>query len=314
MLAYVKLQLGSLPFDGAELEDIVSLIVEKSQGIFLWVSRAVEETLATVHTRDGIYKVLDAIPPKMEDFLTQILDSMSANLSESKDPRECNKCLAKAILQYTICAIRPLTLRELQAAQQPEFGQIVKMEYTIKTVCPHLLRIEANGASVQPIHATVREFLLQNQHSEFAIDSGYAHQRISRICLDIWSVGAFEKPISALTGYRFQDAAAGIEQALDDIHPLLRYSSQAWFEHLRLATPGRDLLACVTQFLRTKALFWIETAGLLRQLRWLNLAAAQLEQLSSRYHHMEHSDRELLSGWAVDLVRIVPAFGQKIVS
>lgn len=99
MLAYVKLQLGSLPFDGAELEDIVSLIVEKSQGILLWVSRAVEEILATVHTRDGLYKVLDAIPPKIEDFLTQILDGMSANLRESKDPRECNKCLAKAILQ-----------------------------------------------------------------------------------------------------------------------------------------------------------------------------------------------------------------------
>lgn len=189
----------------------------------------------------------------------------------------------------------------------------MKTEYTIKTVCPYLLRIEANGPSVQPSHVTVRELLLQNQHSEFAINSGYAHQRISRICLDIWSPGAFEKPISALTGYRFQNATAGIEQALDDIHPLLRYSSQAWFEHLLLATPGRDLLACLTQFLRTKALFWIETAGILRQLRWLNLAAAQLEQLNIRYHHIKHSDRELISGWAVDLVRIVPAFGQKIV-
>lgn len=102
MCALVERELEGLPFDIGEIEEVVCLIVRRSQGIFLWVSRAVKEILTTVHTKGGVQEALATIPPEMDGFLCRILDEMSSKL------RDNIKQLAKAILQYTLCAIRPL--------------------------------------------------------------------------------------------------------------------------------------------------------------------------------------------------------------
>ncbi|KAB5570698.1 NACHT and WD domain protein [Coniochaeta sp. 2T2.1] len=300
MRAHIDQQLESLPFDLEDREAIVSLIVDKSQGIFLWVNLAVDEILATVHTIDGVQEALDAIPSEMEDFLLRILDEMSTKL------RDSNKRLAKAILQHTICAIRPLKTAELQATLEPEFGRIVNMEYTIKTVCPHLLRVEETTTIVQPIHATVREYLLQSPDSEFAIDGANAHGNMTKICLEMWNQDVLGEAISSHIRSKQRP------DALDRIHPLLRYSSQSWFEHLFDADIDKSLLASLASFLRTRVLFWIEAVGLLDQLRLLTAAAKQLEQFVLRCPLISHADRRLVSGWAVDLIRIVPKFGKNI--
>jgi hypothetical protein len=83
MWDHVKRELGSLPIDHEEMEEVVSSIVQKSQGIFLWVSRAVQEILATAHTRGGVEKALAAIPPEMSEFFGRILDEMSTKLRDT---------------------------------------------------------------------------------------------------------------------------------------------------------------------------------------------------------------------------------------
>lgn len=299
MIAYASQQLELLPFDEDEREEIISLVVEKSQGIFLWLKLALEEILATAHTKDGIYEALEAMPMEMTDLYEQIVDGMSKSL------RPASKPLAKAILQYTVCSIRPLKSTELQTVLEPQFGRLINLNYTINQTCPHLVKMEETTSIVNPIHSTLREFLLQGTHSEFAVDEADGHQSLFKICLGIWKHRNFRSPISSYITYT--------PRSMDTVHPLLRYSAQSWFKHIVQAHVDDDLIVALREFLRTSILSWIEAVGLMNRLWYLNAAAKALEHLVQQYPPPLR-DRQLFSGWAIDLVRIVPKFGQNIVS
>ncbi|RYP19860.1 hypothetical protein DL765_003114 [Monosporascus sp. GIB2] len=269
MRAYINRQLETLPFNLEDRQEVISMVLTKSQGIFLWVTLAVEEILATVHSKTGVQEALESMPSEMSDFFQQILDT------------------------------------ELQAALKPEFGHLLSLEYTINQVCPHLLKLEETTLLVQPIHATVRDFLLQEPPSEFAVDSGDAHQKLAKITLSIWDENTFTEPISFKTSFSRK------HEALTQVQPLLQYSAQSWYEHLQDATVDKNLVICLKHFLRTRVLSWIESVGLLGSLRSLTQAGQVLDRFSLQCP-LTIVDRDLFSGWAVDLVRIVPKFGRNI--
>ncbi|PQK17647.1 hypothetical protein BB8028_0008g01560 [Beauveria bassiana] len=301
MAAHARHELESLPFEPNEISQIVELLVAKSQGIFLWVRFAVEEIQATAHTLQGVYEALEAMPSEMANFFQQILDGMSAM-------RETNKKIAKAILGSTVCAMRPLGTLELQAALHPTFGRLASLDYTIKQVCPLLIKVDQDSGIVQLIHGTVREFLLQCQDSEFSVDSLQAHHHLTRICLGVWTEDTFASPISS----SLQHTRSVAE--LNAIHPLLYYSATSWFDHLQNAAIDKPLELAICDFLRTSVLSWVEVAGLLGDLSLLTAGALGLETLMVQSPLISNANKRLVSGWAVDLVRIAPQYGRNIVS
>ncbi|KAM0739855.1 hypothetical protein ACQRIT_005039 [Beauveria bassiana] len=301
MAAHARHELETLPFEPNEISQIVELLVAKSQGIFLWVRFAVEEIQATAHTLQGVYEALEAMPSEMANFFQQILDGMSAM-------REINKKIAKAILGTTVCSMRPLGTLELQAALHPTFGRLASLDYTIKQVCPHLIKVDQDSGMVQLIHETVREFLLQCQDSEFSVDSIQAHHHLTQICLGVWTEDTFASPISS--SLRHPRSVA----ELNAIHPLLYYSATSWFDHLQNAAIDKPLELAMCDFLRTSVLSWVEVAGLLGDLSLLTAGALGLETLMVQSPLISNANKRLVSGWAVDLVRIAPQYGRNIVS
>lgn len=301
MAAHARHELESLPFEETEIVEIVNMIVTKSQGIFLWVRFAVEEILATAHSLQGVYEALEAMPSEMAIFFQQILDAMSTM-------RESNKRIAKAILRNTVCAMRPLSTTELQAALQSTFGRLASLDYTIKQVCPHLVKVDESSGLIQLIHETVREFLLQCTDSEFHVDSFQAHHHLTQICLGVWSEDAFALPISSIT-----ERPRSISE-LNVIHPLLYYSATSWFDHLQNAVIDQTLELAICDFLRVSVLSWVEVAGLLGELTLLGTGALGLEAAMTQSPLMSYANKRLISGWAVDLVRIAPKYGRNILS
>jgi WD40 repeat protein len=297
-----RLRLASLPFESEDIEHIVSLIVQKSQGIFLWLECALDSVLSTVYTLDAVPEALEGIPSDMTAFLESILENMSQKL-------ESNKRIAKVILQNIVCAMRPLTEKELKATLTPMFGQIASLEYTVKQVCPHLIRISKINQDewhFQLIHETVREFLLGCTHSEFGIDSSKSHHQLALVCLDVWSDDAFLAPISSSSR---QPRSA---YDMDQVHPLLRYSAISWFDHVQQALIDKELETSIRDFLRTSVLSWVEAVGLLNDVSLLTLGALALEACVLQSPLISLMDRKLISGWAVDLVRIGPKYGRNI--
>ncbi|KAJ4153434.1 hypothetical protein LMH87_009920 [Akanthomyces muscarius] len=171
MAAYARLRLDSLPFEPEDVDEIVDLVVYKSQGIFLWVRYAVEEILATAHTINDVYDALEAVVGKISPVLQQILDEMALM-------RDKNKKIAKAILDHVVCAERPMKATALQAALQPAFGHLASVNYTITHVCPQLIRLDESSGLVQLIHESSRDFLLQCKNSEFHVGSPHTLQHL----------------------------------------------------------------------------------------------------------------------------------------
>ncbi len=307
MMAYTKRQLESLPLEMGEQEEMASLIVQKSQGIFLWLKLALEEILATVHAREYLHDALEAIPSNMDEFYERILDTMSENLRQNTKP------LAKAILQYTVCATRPLKATELHAALESKFGRQFNIKYTINHICPHLLSIDETTSLVNPIHGTVREFLLQSHESEFSVDAVQAHAELSRVCLQVWQDEVLSKPVSQyVTGSK-----SGISASLESVHPLLSYSTQSWFEHIKNCHADKETVSSLYEFLKHKSvLSWIETVALLDQLWFLTQAAKALESfvISCPLNLPEKKFITVIAGWAVDFARIVLRFGRDVVA
>ena len=76
----------------------------------------------------------------------------------------------------------------------------------------------------------------------------------------------------------------------------------------------RQLTSAVRQFLRTSVLAWIEAVGLMHSVSLLTLAALRLEHFVHSSPLLSIPDKKLVSGWAVDLTRIVPKYSRNIVS
>jgi len=301
MTAFANQQLELLPLGLNEREEIVSLLVQKSQGIFLWVKLALAEMVATAHTKQNVMEVLEGLPSEMTNFYQKILNEMSSKL------RLSNKPLAKLILQFATCAIRPLKIMELQAALQPQFGMLLDLKYTIHRVCPHLFKVDEATSVIQPIHGTVKDFLLQDRLSEFGVDAREAHRELTIVCLAAWRAHSLRDPKERFTT-RTRDS-----QIPDGTRPLLRYSAQSWFEHLGESHVDKAVVSALLEFLQNSVLFWIEAVGILDRLEYLTQAGRVLEHIISA-HSLNTADRDVIAGWAIDLARIVPKFGRKIVA
>ncbi|EGS19990.1 uncharacterized protein CTHT_0044860 [Thermochaetoides thermophila DSM 1495] len=129
-------------------------IIEKSKGSFLWTVLVLEE-LSKSYIRRDVETVLEEVPRGMGQLYYRALEAMAVATR--------GKELAKALLTWTACVIRPLTLAELQAALEIDLrDKIANMKETIRTLCGQLLVIDKQER-VQMVHETAREFLLDTQ-------------------------------------------------------------------------------------------------------------------------------------------------------
>jgi hypothetical protein len=105
---YVSANTNELPWqDAGARQDLINKILEKSAGSFLWVKLIVEE-LSKVHGAADLKKVLEDVPPGMENLYHRTLKLMST--------ARYGKNLASAILTWAVCAAWPVTVNELKAA------------------------------------------------------------------------------------------------------------------------------------------------------------------------------------------------------
>ena len=111
---------------------------DRAQGSFLW-ARLVLEDIVNCHSEEAIQDALKDIPNDMNDLYRRM------ELSILNHPRKANTALAKAILQWTTCAGRLLTLKELSQALRPEIPELLDLRRTIQDVCGQFTIINDAG-------------------------------------------------------------------------------------------------------------------------------------------------------------------------
>lgn len=154
-------------------QNVTETILNRSCGSFLWVILVLEE-LRSAFTEGDIQQVLEEASPGMDALYERALSLMS------KTSR--GKHLIKVVLLCIVCAIRPLTLKELQCAILLGTGEsVLSLEKFILSTCEQPVHVDKNGR-VSLIHETVRTFLLKvDLQSEFAVENSRLIVRLPRL-------------------------------------------------------------------------------------------------------------------------------------
>ncbi|KAI4186814.1 MAG: hypothetical protein L6R41_003235 [Letrouitia leprolyta] len=281
-------------------EQIKNLVIDKiltrAEGNFLW-TRLILEEIVHCQTASGIQETLDEFPNDMQKLYNR-MEHAILNL-----PRKSSRLLAKTLLRWTIGARRPMSLRELSQALEPDFPEILDLKRTISDVCSQFIRIDISGY-VAMMHQTAREYLVQPRETELFVD---IHANHEDLCI---------KTLSALI-----DSRATSDVVDDDAvsRSYLLYAATSWMYHLKASKSGSSkLLDVLVRFFEGRAFpVWVHLLAQTSHLDILMKASKSIasfvalvrKQDSSKNPLLRRlSDVQLLDQWATDLIRIVAKF------
>ncbi|KAI4263424.1 MAG: hypothetical protein L6R42_001427 [Xanthoria sp. 1 TBL-2021] len=281
-------------------EQIKNLVIQKiltrAEGNFLW-TRLILEEIVHCQTASGIQETLEEFPSDMQRLYDR-MEHAILNL-----PRESSRLLAKALLRWTMGARRPMSLRELSQALEPDFPEILDLRRTISDVCGHFIRVDTSDY-VAMIHQTAREYLVQPRETELFVD---VHANHEDLCI---------KTVSALL-----DSRTTSDMIDDDpsSHSYLLYAATSWMYHLKASKSGSGkLLNVLVSFFDGRAFpLWVHLlsrTGHLDVLMKTSKSMASFVALVRKQDASKNpllrrlSDLQLLDQWAADLIRIVAKF------
>jgi WD40 repeat protein len=279
-------------------------VIERARGNFLWAKLVMDE-LRDCHTEKRICEVLEELPDDMMEFYQR----MEATLLSTT--RKSNAPLLQALIQWSTCAERPLTLTELSRALQPEFSGLLDLKRTIKDVCGHFVHIDENDR-ISLLHHTVREYFTQSPGSLLYVVESIAHQEMFAK-----SLGVFEDP-------KLRGRLTECQHALQMSEPFIFYSAANWASHLhRSGKPTPTAFKLLVEFLRSPAvLVWFHALAILRRLEVVRQVAKTLstfirtiEKQEKLFNSTQHDsiNLQLFEGWITDMIKLVGKFGSGLI-
>jgi hypothetical protein len=145
-------------------EDIVSSIIEVSQGMFLLAALHLEP-LARKLSRKEVRKSLGTLPRTLDATYEQALQRIRSQADEFAE-------LAESVLFWALCASESLTISQLQhlyATRSISHGEMLEDDdlpdaETLTAACSGLLVIHTSSRAVRLVHYTAQEYLHRVYH------------------------------------------------------------------------------------------------------------------------------------------------------
>ncbi|EKG17144.1 hypothetical protein MPH_05598 [Macrophomina phaseolina MS6] len=286
-------------------EKVRERIMERAHGNFLW-ARLILEDILNCHTQESIQESLDQIPTDMDRLYQRMELAITSSLRQSEVR------LAKALLQWTICSRKSLSLAELAQALAEDFPGILDLKLTIQDVCGQFVRVEPNG-KVAMLHQTARDYLMQPRDGELVINLWQSHHHL------------FMKTLTVLLSPELRLTVPHTAQVLQSTDPFIVYAATSWSFHLQHSDFESDAAfdILVKFFTRTSVLTWIHILALTGQLevlvktsKTLGNFVAKIRKSNKNRNPMLHrlSDLDLLDQWAIDLVKVVGKFSKHLLT
>ena len=244
-----RLATSAIALQNTYQSKIMDIIVTRSSGTFLWVTKAIdaleqEELIADVlacidESSQGLSQVYDSITNQMENMTaSQIL-------------------MAKTILSWTTCAARPLSISELGVVLNINFGVLIDVASTVKNLCGQLLAVDKQGR-VQANHMTVQEYLKSNAPSTFRVDSESMNDQIASFCLET---------LGARQGANDSDDEGEQSICSFDTQAFREYACLFWHVHLGRISCNTGRIQRINEFLDSPGgVNWLESLAACQRL------------------------------------------------
>ncbi|KAI0898840.1 hypothetical protein F4806DRAFT_455761 [Annulohypoxylon nitens] len=245
--------------------EIENYIINNSQGVFLWVSLVFKELRDLVkrgdYTMDSLQEEAQKLPKELggpdgfyRTIVQTVLNRQNENSRLDKDKKEKERERSRIILTWLTFPKRPISMDELKdvlvtpfpskdvnfSCYSLEQHRPLGIDRALGTYCGSL--IEIRGYTVQLIHQTVREFLLDRDHvaKPYDLDQIEGDKLIFLICCAnirvTFSARSFRTDVD--------DEFSEIDSITEDLgkNNLLHYSLSYLTTHLEhLGQNGFDL-------------------------------------------------------------------------
>jgi len=284
-----------------ERQELVDTILQLSNGNFLWTSLVVKKVEDAV-SKEQAQSILTSIPREIDELYTSIFHQVISIPQNFK--------IAQAILRWTLCSLRPLSVEELKEALRFDIGEnLPQLEKTVGSICGHLVRVDTESR-VLAAHQTVREFLFREQDdSKFKMNKEQEHTRIVGVCLAYLRGDEMKPP-------RFRRGHSSSSHKHAERSPFMTYAIAHFSDHLSFAaTTVPSYLSELSSFIMTNALSWIEAVARTETLFPITETAKNIKNYLARRTKYEPQYgveiRNVLT-WANDLIYLVAQFGSAL--
>ncbi|PGH17277.1 hypothetical protein AJ79_01160 [Helicocarpus griseus UAMH5409] len=284
-----------------ERQELVRIILDKSNGNFLWTNLVVKKIEDAV-SKEQVRVILDSVPEEIDDLYRQISTSVMATSQNSR--------IAKAMLRWTLCSLRPLLVEELKDILKLDTGETLhELEKTAGSICGNLIYVDSESR-IQAAHQTVREFFFrEGDCHEHRMNKSQEHTRIADVCLQYLSSEEMNPRFRRANASRVRKAARS---------SFVTYASTYFSDHVsRAMLPNDAQLTTLDNFLMTNSLAWIETIARTRDLTPLTRTAKNLKAYSERrakYEPLLSPEARNVLKSANDLIYLVAQFGKVLTS
>ncbi|KLP05848.1 Uncharacterized protein Y057_10369 [Fusarium fujikuroi] len=217
-------------------ELVIGEIIRSVEGMFL-LAQLHLDSLRDKISVDAVHKALAKLPSGSDAYFNAYEAAMERIMSQSPSHRD----LAKRVIAWTVCAMRPLTVEELRYALAVEVGKAelnrdaLPETNIILQVCVGLVTVGENDGIIRLVHYTTQEYFEKTKITWFP----KAENEITTTCVTYLSFQEFKGGICPTD----QD----LRKRLDE-NPLFHYASHHWGNHARNAT---SICKGVIEFLKS---------------------------------------------------------------
>ncbi|KAH9898722.1 hypothetical protein F4778DRAFT_742738 [Xylariomycetidae sp. FL2044] len=299
MRIYVEEELQYLGWDPVVKDKVISRILEQAHDNFLWVYLILEE-IKECNTDEDVRDALDELPPGMDALYQRMVDSIAA----IRRPSDRN--LSRQLLVWAMYARRSVSIIELSALVEQDFGHILDIASTVNRLCGQFVVIEGQD-QIGLVHQTARDYLISSERLPFSLDSVAANREILEKSISVFMDKTLRSKVSS-GGSKF-----------------LHYRATSWYHHLRTVSYADDsdeqLDTLIKFFRESSVLIWIQVLASLGQLHVLIETSRRLTIFVKRKRNFDvtrepsfrrFEDLEFIESWSRDLLKIPGRFGSSL--
>ena len=251
-------------------------------GLFIWASTAVRFIMDGYHPKEQLSIILSSGSYEKADAA---LDALYATALESAGRWDSKEFSAdfRSVVGTVLAGRIPLSEAMIDQLLGLGGGNSTKM-ILARLGC---LLSSTSGQPVRTLHASFADYLTDPARSgkkPWMIDLSLVNDALARGCLRLMKAGLHFNICGLETSYLRNEDVTNLPQLIEMAIPAqLSYACQFWGDHVQTAPRSEVLCSEMTDFMRSRFLYWLEvlslidhvplaTPALLKTIRWIKVS------------------------------------------